>query len=225
MIQAIQTKYKGYNFRSRLEARWAVFFDALGLKWEYEPEGFELPGGIRYLPDFRITSPTGLVQWYEVKPVGVTSDNKVTLANARSYDSDMNECPGLGIHILSGDPLDHIAMGVPDGHGDPTGTVRVCPRCGEIGVPDYGLSTWGEYQFGCGACDMDTPEGGGNPVEIGLFARVTPYKGMLLVHESDWIIWLAYIKRAADLARAARFEHREIPGIKPMNAFIDGATL
>lgn len=52
MIKAIPTRYKGYHFRSRLEARWAVFFDALGIKWEYEPEGFELPNGERYLPDF-----------------------------------------------------------------------------------------------------------------------------------------------------------------------------
>ena len=37
-----ETKYKGYRFRSRLEARWAVFFDALGLKWLYEPEPFDL---------------------------------------------------------------------------------------------------------------------------------------------------------------------------------------
>lgn len=36
------TPYKGYWFRSRLEARWAVFFDTLGLKWLYEPEGFDL---------------------------------------------------------------------------------------------------------------------------------------------------------------------------------------
>lgn len=50
--RAIETRYKGYRFRSRLEARWAVFFDHLGLQWEYEPEGFELPGGVRYLPDF-----------------------------------------------------------------------------------------------------------------------------------------------------------------------------
>ena len=41
-IKAIETEYKGYRFRSRLEARWAVFFDALGLKWDYEPEGFDL---------------------------------------------------------------------------------------------------------------------------------------------------------------------------------------
>ena len=51
-IKAIQTEYNGIKFRSRLEARWAVFFDAVGVKWEYEPEGFDLSNGIRYLPDF-----------------------------------------------------------------------------------------------------------------------------------------------------------------------------
>lgn len=53
-IKPIETYYHGYRFRSRLEARWAVFFDALGLEWEYEPEGFELEDGSRYLPDFLI---------------------------------------------------------------------------------------------------------------------------------------------------------------------------
>lgn len=53
-IKAIETSYRGYRFRSRLEARWAVFFETLGVKWEYEPEGFELPDGDRYLPDFRL---------------------------------------------------------------------------------------------------------------------------------------------------------------------------
>lgn len=51
-ITAIQTEYKGYRFRSRLEARWAVFFDACGVEWEYEPEGYECSNGVRYLPDF-----------------------------------------------------------------------------------------------------------------------------------------------------------------------------
>ena len=50
-IKAIQTRYDGCLFRSRLEARWAVFFNHLGLRWRYEPEGFEMPG-FRYLPDF-----------------------------------------------------------------------------------------------------------------------------------------------------------------------------
>ena len=53
-LKPIETIYNGYRFRSRLEARWAVFFDALGVKYEYEPEGFRNADGKTYLPDFRI---------------------------------------------------------------------------------------------------------------------------------------------------------------------------
>lgn len=62
---AIQTNYKGYRFRSRLEARWAVFFDALSLDWEYETEGFELQSGEWYLPDFFFPQ---IGMYGEVKP-------------------------------------------------------------------------------------------------------------------------------------------------------------
>ena len=58
-IKAIQTEYKGYLFRSRLEARWAVFFDACGVQWEYEPEGYDLGNGILYLPDFLLHNVAG----------------------------------------------------------------------------------------------------------------------------------------------------------------------
>ena len=51
-MKAIETNYKGYRFRSRLEARWAIFFDTLKIKYIYEPEGFELSDGTMYLPDF-----------------------------------------------------------------------------------------------------------------------------------------------------------------------------
>lgn len=64
MIKAIETVYKGHRFRSRLEARWGVFFDTLGLEWEYETEGFEFENQ-RYLPDFWL--PTAKM-WIEVKP-------------------------------------------------------------------------------------------------------------------------------------------------------------
>lgn len=79
MIKAIETEYKRYRFRSRLEARWAVFFDTLGIKWLYEPEGFECiappefhadldlfsnPEVIRYLPDFFLPDSK---TWVEVK--------------------------------------------------------------------------------------------------------------------------------------------------------------
>lgn len=63
-IKAIETVYKGYRFRSRLEARWAVFFDERGDEWRYEPEGFELTSG-RYLPDFYLPAKK---MYVEIKP-------------------------------------------------------------------------------------------------------------------------------------------------------------
>lgn len=54
-IKAIETRYAGYRFRSRLEARWAIFLDHMRIGWEYEPEGFETSAGL-YLPDFKISS-------------------------------------------------------------------------------------------------------------------------------------------------------------------------
>jgi hypothetical protein len=78
MLQAIETIYKDYRFRSRLEARWAVFFDAMGIKWEYEIEGFLLDDGTKYLPDFWLPETQS---WLEVKPDEFTLDesHKCTL--------------------------------------------------------------------------------------------------------------------------------------------------
>ena len=39
MIKAIETKYNGYKFRSRTEAKWAYVFDKLNIKYLYENEG------------------------------------------------------------------------------------------------------------------------------------------------------------------------------------------
>ncbi|RWA81479.1 MAG: hypothetical protein EOQ31_31535 [Mesorhizobium sp.] len=63
-IPSIDTIYKGYRFRSRLEARWAVFFDHLKLNWVYEHEGYALPSGW-YLPDFWFPDDNVFV---EIKP-------------------------------------------------------------------------------------------------------------------------------------------------------------
>lgn len=71
--KAIETEYAGYRFRSRLEARWAVFFDAIGIKWKYELQGYESEDGARYLPDFYL--PDDRI-WVEVKgdPDGFRKD-------------------------------------------------------------------------------------------------------------------------------------------------------
>jgi hypothetical protein len=77
-IRAIETRYAGCRFRSRLEARWAVFFDQLDIKWQYENEGVVLSTGERYLPDFYL--PT---QDWAVEVKGTTaslraSDTKIS---------------------------------------------------------------------------------------------------------------------------------------------------
>ena len=55
-IKPIETCYNGYRFWSRLEARWAVFFDTGNIKYEYEPEGYKLDNESKYLPDFYLPS-------------------------------------------------------------------------------------------------------------------------------------------------------------------------
>jgi hypothetical protein len=62
-IPAIETIYRGNRFRSRTEAKWAVFFDLIGEPYEYEPQGVRLPSG-PYLPDFWLPRAS---TWFEVK--------------------------------------------------------------------------------------------------------------------------------------------------------------
>ena len=72
-VKPIETVFAGCKFRSRLEARWGVFFNVLGVKWKYEPEGYDLGNGIWYLPDFwlpHVTSRNDLTPgvFVEIKP-------------------------------------------------------------------------------------------------------------------------------------------------------------
>lgn len=62
-IKAHPTTYAGVEFRSRLEATWAAFFDICGVKWEYEP--VDLDG---WVPDFSLKL-SGALVLAEVKPV------------------------------------------------------------------------------------------------------------------------------------------------------------
>ena len=102
---AIETTYQGYRFRSRLEARWAVFFDCLGESWAYEHEGYRLPSGW-YLPDFWLPR---LELWLEIKPTAPTvreealcreladiTDNAVALAIGLPGDYMVAFCGSSG---------------------------------------------------------------------------------------------------------------------------------
>lgn len=107
---AIETEYRGHLFRSRLEARFAVFFDCLRCEWLYEPEGFSLPSG-RYLPDFFLPRVRGGT-WIEVKPWGMRSFFGFAQARGSVYERDprYEEFGGLA-HEMGHDFF--IAYGIP----------------------------------------------------------------------------------------------------------------
>jgi hypothetical protein len=69
---SIPTEYKGIQMRSKLEAKWAKWFDDNGIRWIYEPEGFQ-KDGIKYLPDFALPD---LKIIFEVKGVMDDYDQK-----------------------------------------------------------------------------------------------------------------------------------------------------
>ena len=95
-LKPIETIYNGYRFRSRLEARWAVFFDACGIKYQYEPEGFNI--GFRYLPDFYLP-------WWncfvEIKPDEKEAISEGELCCTRLF----NEKADIVTMLCVGDPL------------------------------------------------------------------------------------------------------------------------
>jgi hypothetical protein len=190
-LTPIPTRYKGYHFRSRLEARWAVFFDALGLKWQYEVEGFTLPSGTRYLPDFCVQGPGGYRYWYEVKPQGVESDPKFD-----EFKRVVETLPNGAAVLLAGDPV----------HAMRVSGMEPCPRCGlfkhhEVYKIGY------ESAVNCHPCDATTPDGGGHPYERGIFGfDVRPHKGSVLVDVGIQTLHLWSCLTAANAARSARFE-------------------
>lgn len=133
-ITAIPTSYKGCTFRSRLEARWAVFFDFLRIKWDYEPEGYVLEDGTPYLPDFHIPH---LDVWIEVKGAEPTDEEK-TKAELLSRGT------GKIVYIFYGSlPEDNRVTNNtlsalifwPEGPGfDCFQQWCACPTCGKYGI-------------------------------------------------------------------------------------------
>jgi hypothetical protein len=86
-VHAIETHYAGCRFRSRLEARWAVFFDKMKIAWEYEPQGYRV-GGTPYLPDFWLPE---LRQWVEVKGSALSPREQAIMARAVQPGSGLPE--------------------------------------------------------------------------------------------------------------------------------------
>jgi len=104
-MKVIPTRYNGHVFRSRTEARWAVFFREADIDYEYELEGFKLNGTL-YLPDFWLPEPRW---WIEIKGGPPTRDEK---RRARFL---MRES-GSNVYLFCGTPAN------PEGGGFPVWT-------------------------------------------------------------------------------------------------------
>lgn len=63
--------YSGYCFRSRLETRWAIFFESLKIDYLYECKKFIFPDKRTYTPDFYLPD---LKMWIEIKPMQPTME-------------------------------------------------------------------------------------------------------------------------------------------------------
>jgi hypothetical protein len=185
-VTPIETTYRGYKFRSRLEARWAVFFDYAGIRYEYEPEGFDLDG-VWYLPDFWLPEDR---LWVEIKP---EVPSGVDAAKLQAFHAALDK--------TEGGPQCRIIVGSPyyDGHQHSYGVYYVtyqgafkwylehwteCPLCHQVRLRNY----WAAYSKGTDALTCLTE----------VRPRVLTATGFILNSPR--------LRAAYDAARGARFE-------------------
>ncbi len=181
MIKAIQTCYQGYRFRSRLEARYAVFMDTVGIKWEYEKEGFHLPSG-SYLPDFWLPK---LECWLEIKPE-LPTDLETKLCEELAWGTDKAVAVCFGI---PGDNPIHV-------------------YCSDTSDSSAGTQWWDEVQW---AIDEKTGAAvfcSGSWSHDFFSPNFSSFAGMRLA--GDCILPMNLLQ-AFRKAKSARFEHGETP--------------
>lgn len=137
MIQAIETVYRGYKYRSRQEARWAVFFDKLGVRYEYEREGYKLPSGY-YLPDFWLPQ---LQCFFEVK--GEAPDER-----EQRLAAELSTAAGHWVDVVYGPIGDQQVMAYRRGE------MHVCVMglCNNCWLLAFGQISQGTGPYICGHC-------------------------------------------------------------------------
>jgi hypothetical protein len=213
MIKAIETRYAGCRFRSRLEARYAVFFDHLGIAWEYEHEGFDLPHGY-YLPDF----------WFPDLKIYGEVKGEIT-------EHDLTKILRSAVGLSDGEGGDLIVFGrlprpsrLPDGYMVQSDRVptRLHLHKGYLHALPWDLAGSGQCPLMTTNSPVIAHDGGAwddlciadqdpsltAPRMIQWFLRGS--WGSMLQKDHD--TWWPRIHAAYDAARSARFEHGESPG-------------
>lgn len=149
MIRPLDTQYRGYNFRSRLEARWAVFFTTLGIVFEYENQGYSLDGTF-YLPDFWLPNQNCYV---EVKPYTPIIDDEYR-AHRLSLEMGVRSFIAFGAvpYPIGANKFDNDSMwGYDAGNYLKNNLWCRCPICKTYNIAHEGYA----YRLPCG-CTEDT---------------------------------------------------------------------
>ena len=146
-LKAIDTFYNGYRFRSRLEARWAIFFDEMKIKYEYEKEGYDLDG-VWYLPDFWIPSWKAFVEIKGEQPTQQEIDKCLRLKDRVGRTKIMlfvgDPYKGTGYFIRgpfkeSHEGRKYLPNSDPDTRIESVALNGLCEKCGMIWVECNGL--------------------------------------------------------------------------------------
>ncbi len=98
-IKAIETAYKSVQYKSRLEARTAIFFDCLRLNFEYEPRYFEIEKDFWYVPDFYLKD---LRLWIEIKGPDIYKEAQIKAEGLCRMTNQVVEvwCGSLGFNTI-----------------------------------------------------------------------------------------------------------------------------
>jgi len=149
-VKSIETVYRGVLFRSRLEVRWAMFFDQLDIEWHYEPEGYQL-AALRYLPDFwlpyvRSRGKEGGV-FFEVKATSPTEGER---HKARMLAHGSNRPVLIPTRSPSPDDRESIEEYVGGALGDWDDDGLAFARCDNCGQMDVGFYASDEPVCACG---------------------------------------------------------------------------
>ena len=195
MIKAIETRYKGYRFRSRLEARWAVFFDALNVDWQYEPEGYQLASGW-YLPDFYLPD---MRLWVEIKPLNVRASKE-----EHKKMCDLVGMTNLRGTILRGDPYDNSFTEPSDRPGFDDWSGSAIFENGDDGSGAYDCPYCFCVCNDCGRIGFEY-DGRGDRVCLSASCKKSHHGDKGYSYDNPRIL------SAAIKARSARFEHGETP--------------
>lgn len=120
-IHAIQTVYRGCHYKSRLEARWAIFFDEYGIEFVYEPHRLLFEDDMVYVPDFFLPD---LFTWFEVKgDPTIDAQKKPRLLWEKVGPKDQRVVIGLGEGQVS------VPYRLDDGVVSYDGAVVKCAGC------------------------------------------------------------------------------------------------